>query len=108
MTPTCPHLDVFVQVDGLIVDVVFQEVLVHTGQQRHLRQGEDVHELLHGVSVGTLRAGETLQRIWTRPRGKLALDTRPLPRGKENSNNKKVKMRTWFLVIHGRAEASLA
>lgn len=56
-TPRPHHLDVFVQVHGLIVNVVLQKVLVHTGQQGHLRQGEDVHELLHGVSVGTLQAG---------------------------------------------------
>ena len=56
-TPCPHHLDVFVQVHRLIVNVVLQKVLVHTGQQGHLGQGEDVHELLHGVSVGTLRAG---------------------------------------------------
>lgn len=54
---TASHLDVFVQMDRLIVNVVLEKVLVDTGQERHLRQGEDVHELLHGVSVRTLQAG---------------------------------------------------
>lgn len=47
-------LDVLVQVHGLVVDVVLEEVLVHARQQRHLGQREDVHELLHGVAVGAL------------------------------------------------------
>lgn len=51
------HLDVLVEMDGLIVDVILQKVLVDTGQEGHLGQGEDVHELLHGVSVRTLQAG---------------------------------------------------
>lgn len=50
-----PHLDVFVQVHRLVVDVVLQEVLIHTGQQGHLGQREDIHELLHGVSVRALQ-----------------------------------------------------
>lgn len=48
--------------DRLVVDVVLQEVFVHAGQEGHLRQREDVHELLHGVSMGTLRGkGVTLE-----------------------------------------------
>lgn len=54
------NLDIFVQVDRFIVDVVLQKVFVHTGQEGHLGQGEDVHELLHGVSMGTLQAGRTI------------------------------------------------
>lgn len=49
------HLDVFIQVDGLVVDVVSHEEVVDAGQQRHLWQREDVHELLQGVAVGALR-----------------------------------------------------
>lgn len=39
----------------LIVDVVLHEEIVNAGQEGHLRQGEDVHELLHGVAVGALQ-----------------------------------------------------
>lgn len=49
------NLHVFVQMHRLIVDVVLQEEVVNTGQEGHLRQGEYVHELLHGVAVGTLQ-----------------------------------------------------
>jgi len=49
------YLDVFIQVDGLVVDVVSHEEVVDAGQQRHLRQREDVHELLQGVAMGALR-----------------------------------------------------
>lgn len=52
----CPHLDIFVQVHGLVVNVVLQEVLIHARQQGHLGQWEDIHELLHGVPVRTLWA----------------------------------------------------
>jgi hypothetical protein len=41
-------------VDGLVVNVVSHEEVVDAGQQRHLRQGEDVHELLQGVAMGAL------------------------------------------------------
>lgn len=65
-----PHnLDVFVQVDRLIVDVVLQKVFVHAGQQAHLGQGEDVHELLHGVPVGALRAGSAVRNRGPHPAG---------------------------------------
>lgn len=56
---TASHLYVFVQMHRLIVNVVLEEVFVHTGQEGHLWQGEDVHELLHGVSMRTLQAGWT-------------------------------------------------
>lgn len=93
MWPPCLHnLDVFVQVHGFIVDAVLQEVLVHTGQQGHLRQGEDVHELLHGVP-GTLQRGrEALAREPTprqalHPPGDPGHQHRaPSPQGKKNSN----------------------
>lgn len=39
----------------LVVDVVLHEVVVNTREQGHLRQGEDVHELLHSVAMGTLK-----------------------------------------------------
>lgn len=55
---TASHLDVFVQMDRFIVDVVLEEVFVHAGEEGHLRQGEDVHELLHGVSMRTLQAAK--------------------------------------------------
>lgn len=51
---TLTHLHVFVEVDGLIVDVVLHEVVIHTQQESHLRQRENIHELLHGVVVWTL------------------------------------------------------
>lgn len=93
--PRLHDLDIFVQVHRLVVDVVLQEVLVHTGQQGHLRQGEDVHELLHGVSR-TLQAGrEALAREPTpqqalHPPGDPGHHRAPSPQGKKNSN-KKVK-----------------
>ena len=49
------HLDVFVEMHGLVVDVMPHEEVVDTGQEGHLRQGENVHELLHGVAMGTLQ-----------------------------------------------------
>lgn len=49
------NLHVFVEMHWLIVDVVLQEEVVNTGQEGHLWQGEYVHELLHGVAVGTLQ-----------------------------------------------------
>ena len=52
--PRNVYLDVFIQVDGLVVNVVSHEEVVDAGQQRHLRQGEDVHELLQGVAMGAL------------------------------------------------------
>ena len=52
--PRGVYLDVFIQVDRLVVDVVPHEEVVDAGQQRHLRQGEDVHELLQGVAVRAL------------------------------------------------------
>lgn len=51
-------LDVFVEVDRLVVDVVLHEVVVDTAEQGHLGQGEDVHELLHGVTLGALQHPE--------------------------------------------------
>lgn len=44
-------LHVFVQMHRLVVDVVLHEEVVDTAQEGHLWQGEDVHELLHGVAV---------------------------------------------------------
>lgn len=49
------HLHVFVEVHRLVVDVVLHEEIVDAGQKGHLRQGENVHELLHGVTVGALQ-----------------------------------------------------
>lgn len=49
------HLHVFVEVDGLVVDVVPHEEIIDAGQEGHFREGEDVHELFHGVPVRTLR-----------------------------------------------------
>lgn len=56
------NLHVFVEMHRLIVDVVLQEEVVNTGQEGHLRQGEYIHELLHGVAVGTLQ--DTLANIY--------------------------------------------
>ena len=49
------HLHVFVEMHWLIVDIVPHEEVVDTGQQGHLRQGENVHELLHGLAMGALQ-----------------------------------------------------
>lgn len=93
-SPCPPDLDVFVQVDRLIVDVVLQKVLVHAGQQAHLGQGEDVHELLHGVPVGALWAGGAVRIRGPHPAGPDpafpeggAGHPDPSPRGKQLSNN---------------------
>lgn len=59
-----PHLHVFVEVHRLIVDVVLHEEVVHAGQKGHLRQGENVHELLHGVTVGALQHREATLGVW--------------------------------------------
>lgn len=48
----------------LVVDVVLHEEVVHAGQEGHLRQGEDVHELLHGVAVGALQDGADHIRLF--------------------------------------------
>lgn len=50
------YLHVFVEMDRLIVDVVPHEEIIDTGQKSHLRQGEYVHELFHGMSMRTLQA----------------------------------------------------
>lgn len=41
--------------DRLIVDIVLHEEVIDTAQEGHLRQGEYVHELFHGVAVGALQ-----------------------------------------------------
>lgn len=63
------HLQVFVEVHWLIVDVVLHEEIVHAGQKGHLRQGENVHELLHGVAVGALqhRQDTVYSAVWRVP-----------------------------------------
>lgn len=90
VTPPCLHnLDIFVQVHRFIVDVVLQKVLIHTGQQGHFGQGEDVHELLHGVS-GTLQTGRealarqpTPQQTLHQPGGSWSSTSGSLPIRKE-------------------------
>lgn len=52
---TLAHLYVFVKMHWLIVDVMPHEEVIDTGQEGHLRQGEYVHELFHGVAMGTLQ-----------------------------------------------------
>lgn len=61
------HLHVFVEVHRLIVDVVLHEEVVHAGEKGHLRQGENVHELLHGVTVGALQHREATLYSWLAP-----------------------------------------
>lgn len=51
----CSDLDIFVEMHRLIVNVVLHEVIINARQQGHLRQREDVHELFHTVSMGTLQ-----------------------------------------------------
>lgn len=53
-----PHLHIFIEVHRLVVDVVLHEEVVNAGQKGHLRQGENVHELLHGVTVRALQHRE--------------------------------------------------
>lgn len=48
------YLDVFIKMNRLIVNVVLHEVVINAWQQRHFWQGEDIHELLHGVAVRAL------------------------------------------------------
>lgn len=52
------YLYVFVEMHRLIVDVVLHKEVVNAGQERHLRQGEYVHELLHGVAMRALQDRE--------------------------------------------------
>lgn len=49
------HLHIFVEVDRLVVNIVLHEKIINAGQQGHLRQGENVHELFHALAVGTLK-----------------------------------------------------
>lgn len=51
------HRDVLVEVNRVVLDAVGDEEVVCSGQQRHLWDGEDVHELLH---PRTLRQKHTL------------------------------------------------
>ena len=55
LTNKIVHLYVFVEMDRLIVDIVPHEEVIDTGQESHLRQGEYVHELFHGVAMDTLQ-----------------------------------------------------
>lgn len=48
-------LHVFVQVHRLVVNVVLHEEVVYAAQKGHLWQGEDVHELFHGVTMRALQ-----------------------------------------------------
>ena len=56
------HLHVFVEMDWLVVDVVPHEEVIDAGQEGHLRQGEDVHELFHGLAVGALQDSDSLHK----------------------------------------------
>lgn len=53
------YLYVFVEMDWLVVDVVPHEEVIDTGQKSHLRQGEYVHELFHGVSMRALQDSDS-------------------------------------------------
>lgn len=48
------YLDVFVEVDGLVVDIVLHEVVINGTQKVHLWERKDVHILFHCVAMGTL------------------------------------------------------
>lgn len=52
------YLYVFVEMHRLIVDVVLHKEVVNAGQEGHLRQGEYVHELFHGVAMRALQDRE--------------------------------------------------
>lgn len=54
MTGKHTNLYVFVEMDRLVVDVVPHEEVVDTRKEGHLREGEDVHELLHCVAMYAL------------------------------------------------------
>lgn len=49
------YLYVFVEMDGLVIDVVPHEEVVDTREECHLRQREYVHELFHSVAMYTLQ-----------------------------------------------------
>lgn len=49
------NLYVFVEMDRLVVDVVSHEEVIDTRKEGHLREGEDVHELLHCVAMYALQ-----------------------------------------------------
>lgn len=40
------YRDVFEEVDRVVIDVVADEIVVRYGQESHLRNGENIHELL--------------------------------------------------------------
>lgn len=74
------YLYIFVEMHRLVVDVVLHEEVVNAGQESHLRQGEYVHELFHGVAMRALQDREatlystvcslcshTLRRKWSSP-----------------------------------------
>ncbi len=48
------YLNVFIKMNRLVVDVVLHEVVSNAWEQCHFWQGEDIHELLHGVAVRAL------------------------------------------------------
>lgn len=100
--------------DRFIVNIVLKEVFIHAGEEGHLRQGEDVHELLHGVSMRTLQAGRRASETETNTTAKPDLTfTRgdsghqhldPSPQEKDNSNNNKVEAFALFLIVPGTAD----
>lgn len=48
------YLDIFVQVNRLIVYVVFQKIFIHTRKEGHFWQGKYIHELFHCTSLWAL------------------------------------------------------
>lgn len=48
------YLDIFVKMNGLVVDIVLHKIVIHTGEKRHFWKGEDIHELLHCVTMRAL------------------------------------------------------
>ena len=47
-----PYCHILVEVRLVKLQAVAQEVVHHAGEQRHLWQREDVHELLDGGALG--------------------------------------------------------
>lgn len=52
-TESPTHRDVLEEVNRIIFNVIGDEEIVHHSQESHLRNGEDVHELLHLWPLGS-------------------------------------------------------
>lgn len=46
------YRDILKEVDWIVIDVVGDEIVVRHGQECHLRDGENIHELLYFRPLG--------------------------------------------------------